>query len=69
MVIRKPVALWLMKKSIFMDKKLLIPAVVVIGLIATYLVATPVLAGDRTQNDGKFNNVKDYRFSKYRRCN
>ena len=44
MVIRKPVALWLMKKSIFMDKKLLIPAVVVIGLIATYLVATPVLA-------------------------
>jgi hypothetical protein len=44
MVIRKPVALWLMKKSIFMDKKLLIPAAVVIGLIATYLVATPVLA-------------------------
>ena len=44
MVIRKPVALWLMKKSIFMDKKLLIPAILVIGLIATYLVATPVLA-------------------------
>jgi uncharacterized membrane protein YkoI len=33
-----------MKKPIFMDKKLLIPAVVVIALIATYLVATPVLA-------------------------
>jgi len=44
MVIRKPVALWLMKRSIFMDKKLLIPAIVVTGLIATYLVATPVLA-------------------------
>ena len=42
MVIRKPVALWSMEKSIFMDKKLLIPVVVVIGLIATYLVATPV---------------------------
>jgi hypothetical protein len=44
MVIRIPVALWLMKRSIFMDKKLLIPAIVVTGLIATYLVATPVLA-------------------------
>jgi hypothetical protein len=44
MVIRKPVALWLMKRSIFMDKKLLIPAILVAGLIVSYLVATPVLA-------------------------
>ncbi len=44
MVIRKPVALWLMKKLIFTDKKLLIPAIVITGLIATCLVATPVLA-------------------------
>lgn len=33
-----------MKKSIFMDKKLLIPAILVTGLIAAYVVATPVLA-------------------------
>jgi hypothetical protein len=33
-----------MKRSIFMDKKLLIPAILVTGLIVTYLVATPVLA-------------------------
>ena len=33
-----------MKRSIFMDKKLLIPAILVTGLIVTYFVATPVLA-------------------------
>jgi hypothetical protein len=44
MVIRNLFTLWLMKKSIFRDKKLLIPAILVTGLIAAYLVATPVLA-------------------------
>jgi hypothetical protein len=44
MVIRNPFALWLMKKSIFMDKKLFIPAILITGLIAAYLMATPVLA-------------------------
>ncbi len=48
-----------MKKSVFMDRKLLIPAILVTGLIASYLVATPALAviGQKMMGNSTMSNI------------